>query len=962
MTEQKIKPVKPFVVLIPSVDPADPLYTVLSRDYRLLLAEDSRACASHCANNAVSLLIIGSDLGTEDPYTLCREIRANHPGLPILMLTSVGPNAIDRALNAGADECLSLPLHPVLLERRAHQLITQMPKHGPPDLTQSFDYLRTAIDSIEAAVFVMHRSNPQHFICNQQYINMWQLPPAILAQNATETLLHHLQGQITTPEIIPQIIQRLADHPEHSISDSVTTLSRNVIKFHIHPQYLNEQIIGHVWTLYDITKQHNDEKRLQRWVELEALKNSISTTFTNLHIDEIQTGIQHCLQVVGEFFDVGRCYLILFKEPRVFFEWCAEGVSARSQDWLECPFHELTLWYSIVKRLDTVQVESFEQIPESATRERGIFKAHGIQSMVLVPVTYKNRFWGVVGMDSVNRKRSWLSEELSLLSSMGDTFLNALERQRFEQVSNEQRLLTEALHDTATAINNSLELQDVFHTILTHVARVVPHDYADITLIEDGFSYVVHVDGAAPDGVGSIRFSIDDTPILRAMYETQNPLLVPNLAEYPGWRQILDGSMPRSYVGAPISLEGNIIGFINLINQHESFPPHYAERLRVFAVQVGRAIYNARIHEQVRNYATHLETAVEQRTKELARERAQLRATLDSMGEGVSVVMFDENSGHEVRYINPALYALLQYTPEEWAEQHTRKNISAWEKILFEGSKTLEHHPLWQTETTIQRQDGTPLDVAVIASRIDNEAGEQIGYVGIFRDISEEKTLQQRQARFVAQASHELRTPISNFKQRIFLIRRQPERMDEHLRVLDQTSDHIAYLVNDMMDLTRFQNGLMRFDFRTIHMQTLLRDVIEMQRPAIEEKEISLYTAITNQPLQVRADATRLIQVLTNLISNAINYSFNKGYIVITLEASGEEVILTVRDNGSGIKAEALTHIFQPFYRANSFISGTGLGLSIAKEIMDAHNGDISVESALGAGSAFTIRLPKAAK
>jgi PAS domain S-box-containing protein len=948
--------------MAPSTGPAATLHDALAADYALHIAQDHKTCECYCHDHKeqISLLIIAAASQPDDGFDLCHRVHTAYPALPILLLIEVNPDHMERALDAGAKDCLTLPTHPRLLKRRVRNIIAQSRAINSPSLTRSFDYLRTAIDSVETAILIMHRSAPQPFLCNEPYIHMWGIPAAVLQESSIEVMSEFISRQLANPDHPWEILARIAQAPEQSHHQIVITRDQRVIEYFVHPQYFNGEHIGHVWTFSDITQQQLSEKRLQKWVELEALKNSISSTFTNLNIDEIDSGIEQGLQVVGEFFDVDRCHILLLNEPRVYFEWCAKGVKPRSGDWAEYPVHELTGWYDQARRLEPVQVESIDQIPVDALRERAIFADHNIQSMVIVPVSYKNRFWGVVGMDTTTHTRKWTKEEISLLSSMGDTFLHALERQRFERVSNEQRLLTEALHDTATAINNSLELKNVFTTILTHVARVVPHDYADITLIEDGFSYVVHVDGDAPEGIENLRFPIDETPILRTIYETRSPLLIPNISEYPGWKQVLNSHTPQSYVGAPISLEGNVIGFINLINEHEPFPPHYAERLRVFAVQVGRAIYNARIHEQVRNYATHLEEAVAQRTNELARERAQLRATLDSMGEGVSVVMFDENNNQEISYINPALYQILQYTPEQLQDHHDNNTLAPWEQMLLEGSNTLQDQPIWQGETTITRPDGTSIEVAIITSRIDNEAGEIIGYVGIFRDISQEKTLQQRQARFVAQASHELRTPISNFKQRIFLIRRQPERMDEHLRVLDQTSDHIAYLVNDMMDLTRFQNGLMRFDMRIIHLQTLLRDVIEMHRPAMEEKQITLHTAITNQPLRVNADSTRLIQVLTNLISNAINYSAQHSTVRVSMEATANEVILTVQDNGSGIRPEALTHIFQPFYRANSFISGTGLGLSIAKEIIDAHGGDISVESTLDVGSTFTIRLPAA--
>jgi signal transduction histidine kinase len=228
----------------------------------------------------------------------------------------------------------------------------------------------------------------------------------------------------------------------------------------------------------------------------------------------------------------------------------------------------------------------------------------------------------------------------------------------------------------------------------------------------------------------------------------------------------------------------------------------------------------------------------------------------------------------------------------------------------------------------------------------------------LLRDISQEKALEEQKNRFVANASHELRTPLTNIKTRVYLIRKQPELFEKHLSIIDNSIDRMSGLIEDLLDLSRFERGIIPLHRVQTHLQHLIEDVIYTQEAEALSKNIRLASTLPDMPIWVSVDTKRITQVITNLLINAINYTGENGNILIKVEATEQEVTLSIQDNGIGIAPEQIPHIFEPFFRATTGkATGTGLGLAIAKEIIELHEGSIWVESTLNEGSIFKIKL-----
>ncbi|HZS78975.1 MAG TPA: ATP-binding protein [Ktedonobacteraceae bacterium] len=225
-----------------------------------------------------------------------------------------------------------------------------------------------------------------------------------------------------------------------------------------------------------------------------------------------------------------------------------------------------------------------------------------------------------------------------------------------------------------------------------------------------------------------------------------------------------------------------------------------------------------------------------------------------------------------------------------------------------------------------------------------------------------------RQRRFVADAAHELRTPVAAIRSMtdIMLERETPVEREEYMTVLrdiNAEAERLGRLINDLLVLARSDENEVAFEHEPVRLDQLARDVITTMEILATEKGIQLKVQ-ADEPATVMGDEVRLIQVIMNLMDNAINYTNDGGTIRVTVKAEEENARLMVSDTGTGIAPEHLPHIFERFYRVDPARSraagGTGLGLAIVDWIVRAHQGSIAVESQVGKGTTFTVILPLA--
>jgi PAS domain S-box-containing protein len=260
-------------------------------------------------------------------------------------------------------------------------------------------------------------------------------------------------------------------------------------------------------------------------------------------------------------------------------------------------------------------------------------------------------------------------------------------------------------------------------------------------------------------------------------------------------------------------------------------------------------------------------------------------------------------------------------------------------------------------------------------------AGRVVGFVAAVTDITERRRIEEalrlseeklkeadrRKDEFLAMLAHELRNPLAPIANAVHLLRQdpagRPARQQAHA-IIERQTGHLARLVDDLLEVSRITTGRIRLHMERIAAGGVIERAVETVRPLIEHRRHALTVALPPAPLWLYADAARLEQVVVNLLNNAAKYTDEGGRIGLSVECDAGHMVLRVRDSGIGIGAELLPHIFDPFTQAARSLdrshSGLGIGLSLVQRLVSMHGGTVAVQSAVGQGSEFTVRLPLA--
>ena len=314
-----------------------------------------------------------------------------------------------------------------------------------------------------------------------------------------------------------------------------------------------------------------------------------------------------------------------------------------------------------------------------------------------------------------------------------------------------------------------------------------------------------------------------------------------------------------------------------------------------------------------------------------------------------------------------------------FSEQHAAAALEDEQQIMRTGEPIVGKV---ERETYSGRPDAC---VSTTKMPLRNERGEIIGTFGISRDVTAQiraeealtrqaqqlstqyerlRELDEMKDEFIGLVSHELRTPLTSIIGYAKLLRDKrisEQNADQYADVIQQNSQRLLRLVEDLLFLSQKHPGKMAVELRSADLAEIAAGAVEEMRPEAQRKSIDLALSAAAAP-RLAVDATRIAQLLANLISNAVKFTPDGGRVQVEVGAEGDQAVLTVADTGVGIPAADRERIFDRFFRSavatRQAIPGTGLGLTIARDIVAAHDGTISVESDEGRGSTFRIWLP----
>lgn len=562
-------------------------------------------------------------------------------------------------------------------------------------------------------------------------------------------------------------------------------------------------------------------------------------------------------------------------------------------------------------------------------------------------------------------------------------------RKRAQDAEHHARVLAEALAETAATLNSTLHLDAVLDCILKAVGRVLPHTGANIMLVEQNAQMVRVVDvcpcydrnGHAPP-VTNTLFTLDERPLLRRAIQDRLPCVVSDTRQNDRWVASDTGQWVAAYICAPIMIDGNVTGFLNVDSDTVgAFDTEDAARLMAFADQAAVAIRNAQLYQSLETTNKNLEQLVEARTRELSRSTERVELILNSFDDALLTTLADGR----IEQVNPAFEQQTGYTV-------TEVEMRNWTTLLVDHTTphsmrtdlraALAEGRPWRGEIVMRRKDATTYAADLVLAPMRNVPSEMKSSVLSIRDITarkeSEETLRQAllreietsslKTRFLSMASHDLRTPLSVIQSSAELLtlyesQLSEERRSKALRRIQASVGNMVTLLDDILTVGRAEAGKLQFKPHPINITDFCRDLLQEFEATIGMEHSFQSTLECEFPFVVM-DPKLVRHMLSNLLSNAIKYSPAGSTIRFHVRCQDDRAEFMVSDEGIGIPADDQQRLFQAFHRAGNVgnIPGTGLGLMIVMQAVTLHGGTLSFESEEGSGTTFTLTVPFGAK
>jgi signal transduction histidine kinase len=641
-----------------------------------------------------------------------------------------------------------------------------------------------------------------------------------------------------------------------------------------------------------------------------------------------------------------------------------------------------------------------------------IFNVANFGAVMGAPLNWGGRVRGVLylvhrtGSLRFNEHDVWLMELFATQSAI------ALEKSRLlDEAQRHTKQLT-TLTGVSTAISSTLDLDTALQRVMGHAVQMLSAEAGSLLLMDPLGRELIFEVVLGPTGSELLKLT---TPvgkgIVGTVAQTGQPLIVNDVATDSRWNVAFDEAtdfQTKNILGVPMIAHDQVVGVIEVINKLDGtgFDEEEANLLLSFGQQAAIAIENAQIF-------TRVDEALAERVQELQtiqmfeqelQTSLELVTVLDmSLGRVMDTLGLSMGLIGIVKYEDEAgLYLLAQrgmpmemgrYRIDPWPltkgilGRVARTGELAWVNDITQDIDYVpkNHRARSLLVVPIRREDKvigvidlestdpdyfTSDDVAFVRLLI-SHAAIAIENAQLFDRVKEAN---QAKTEFMNIASHELKTPMTSIKGYTKLLQmgaggELSNQQRDFLNVIGNNVDRMAQLVEALLDVSRIEAGRIRLEIEDVQIADVINEVLESVQTQIESKRLHLTVDITNNLPALRADYNRMAQIVTNLVSNAYKYTPEGGDITVSARpynGSIQGISVTVKDTGYGISEEDQTKLFTNFFRSGDQNirdePGTGLGLAITKKMVETHGGELTFESELGKGSAFTFRMPLVSK
>jgi PAS domain S-box-containing protein len=540
-------------------------------------------------------------------------------------------------------------------------------------------------------------------------------------------------------------------------------------------------------------------------------------------------------------------------------------------------------------------------------------------------------------------------------------------RTRAEQALAARIQQVEVLRAVTAEINRELDLTALLGLITRHAVDLVAAATSGAVYLWDETTEVLvprawHGRG---EWMQEVRFRLGEG-LVGSVAQRREGLLVndyhtsayaiPLLAQRLGFTAI---------VAEPLLSRDRLVGVIAISNEGtgQPFTTQDSDLLALFAAETAIALDNARLYEEVRGTRDFLQS--------IAENSVEAIVTTDVTGR--------------VTYWSPGAEELLGYRAKEayglTGAGFYRGGLEEARSVMrqLQAAGRIKNY-----ETVLRTKDGRWVEVSSSLSLLRDPGGAHIGTLAVIKDMTEPKRAEAalRQAKeaaeaanhakstFLANMSHELRTPLNHVIGYSEMLQEEAEDLGQadfipDLQKIRAAGKHLLTLINDILDLAKIEAGKMDLVLETFAIPPLIQDVVTTVGPMLEQNANTLVVHCASDLGSMRTDALKVQQILLNLLSNASKFTEHGTItLAVTYDAmeNGTWIMFRVTDTGIGIAPEQMAKLFQPFVQADTSATrqygGTGLGLAISHRFCQMLGGTITVESTLGAGSTFTVRLP----
>jgi two-component system, NtrC family, sensor histidine kinase KinB len=594
-----------------------------------------------------------------------------------------------------------------------------------------------------------------------------------------------------------------------------------------------------------------------------------------------------------------------------------------------------------------------------------------IRTLLLIPMVAQDRSIGVLALATVETSRHFTPEEIALIRVMAGQLAAALVAFRITESAQRRSAELATLNDIAAVVTSSLDTREVYHLVVQKLNEYFQVDAGSLLMRDDetgDLEFVMTLEAGeeklagvrVPRGQGVVGYVAENQSYAIVRDPANDPRFYSAISESVGYKT-------SSILCVPMVVKGRSIGVIELLNKRDGeFTEDDGRRLTRMATTIGVAIENARLFQQVTT------------------GRDRFEAILNSTNDGI--LMADPYG--TVMIANPMALRLFELRRDQMIGRDLDGLLAILRTLATEAIEPPylndEHTPpVVELELNLA---GERRYIRCLTLPVREAGGIQIGKLALLQDISKEREVAQLRDDYTGMLVHDMRAPLTAIMNGIMMVKRGlggpvSEKQHELLSIAHQGSQTMLEMVNLLLDIAKMEQGRLVLDLEPLSPYGLVDATLERLKSSAHSQNVELLQQLPLGLPLINADREKIVRVLQNLLDNAIKFSPSGGSVRIgaahgpgadwNIQAApptlpetlpeGEWLMFWVRDQGPGIPAQYHQRIFDKFgqVRGNK-MRGTGLGLTFCKLVVEAHHGQIWLESIEGQGSTFAFALPLA--